>query len=594
MAPTLTSTKAKHLLTEVQKRLAKTRKELAHRQMDALKFYRAMPIQEEFHKSRAPVRIIRKGNRAGGSTATMMEVARAFRGMDPHGKYRKEGIIIWIVVWEEDNIGRTLYRMLFKPGLFKIIKDLNTNLWRAWNPENPSDVAREKEAKPAPPLIPIKTPSGERLVNFAWKKKGPHIFKLARHRGTGAEIHCFCSNSEPPMGDPVDLAVIDEDLKQDRKMISELQARIADNEGKIIWSVWPKSKNEALQSLTRQAEEERGKPDPDVVEFRLNFDQNLYIPMRARQRTLRMWAAQGEDVMRSRNTGDYMLDAVKMYPEFNLDIHGVPNVADPDCMERAAYDHNIDWFLRTRKVPDDWTRFLWIDPGYTVTAGLFLTVPPPELGDWLIAYDEIYLHNQTLKQFTTIVQQKLVTPPIQSIWAFGADWHFGRQTEWTGGKTRIQQMMESFKSHNVRSVTTGHGFRKGSDDVQGRITAVRTSLEMRRTVTGDQLAPRFRILRSKALDNKSACPNFEFEVNAYKKKFIHEESKDVPIDKDNHLMAAWEYGTHDPGTRYHRPRGKSMGNPTTVAIQAILSEITNTTDKDHFHMAAGPIPMGRG
>src|SRR6187455_363086 len=63
-------------------------------------------------------------------------------------------LLIWVVGYDERHIGGTIYRMLFKPGAFRIIQDRTTGEWRAWKPWELADKLREEETRPAPPLIP--------------------------------------------------------------------------------------------------------------------------------------------------------------------------------------------------------------------------------------------------------------------------------------------------------------------------------------------------------------------------------------------------------------------------------------------------------
>jgi hypothetical protein len=44
-----------------------------------------------------------------------------------------------------------LLQKLFKPGAFQIIRDEETGKWRVFRPDDPADMDREDEARPAPP-----------------------------------------------------------------------------------------------------------------------------------------------------------------------------------------------------------------------------------------------------------------------------------------------------------------------------------------------------------------------------------------------------------------------------------------------------------
>ena len=473
------------MVTARRRRKAAT-EELERRSMDALRVYEPMPSQKAFHASKAPVRVIRAGNRSGKTYAVAQETARAARRMDPHGKYPTDrGLFIWIIVFEEDNIGRTIFRMLFQPGCGNevfIIRDEETGKWRTWSEGYSRDRERIDERIVQPPLIPPEEIVGgstgmspAECKGFSWTNKGARIFKVCRLKN-GTEIRCYCSGSEPPMGDSVDLAVIDEDLKQDRRMVSELMARISTRGGRIIWSVWPKTKNIALQKLSKEAALQAGLPNPDIAEFRMKYSENMFISEEKKQITLRLWASQGEDVLKSRDEGDFGLDAVLMYPEFDLAVHAVPNVPDPKCLDRSRYHGNIDWFLRTREIPQDWCRFLWIDPGYTRMAVLWMAIQPPSLGDFVVAYRELYL---TQKTYATVAKEVARLSVGEQIRLFGIDDQQARKHSQQTGKTEKQQLSDEFKKVGMRSITTGFGFKKGSTNIQGRCAMVRSWLSLR-------------------------------------------------------------------------------------------------------------------
>ena len=56
---------------------------LSERKLEALKLYRPMPHQEEFHKCMASERIVLGGNRGGKSLAVAVEAAPKKRGRKP-------------------------------------------------------------------------------------------------------------------------------------------------------------------------------------------------------------------------------------------------------------------------------------------------------------------------------------------------------------------------------------------------------------------------------------------------------------------------------------------------------------------------------
>jgi hypothetical protein len=135
--------------------------ELASRRLEALRLYRPMPHQEEFHKSMVSERIVLGGNRGGKSLAVAVEAARAATGQDPYGKYPLEGGNIAIVGRNWPHIGLVIYPILFKAGAFRIIKDEETGEWRSIRQGDD-----KSKSKPAPPLIPPRL-----LKDMSWVLK---------------------------------------------------------------------------------------------------------------------------------------------------------------------------------------------------------------------------------------------------------------------------------------------------------------------------------------------------------------------------------------------------------------------------------------
>lgn len=135
------------------------------------------------------------------TVSTMMDLAWAVRGLHPYLTFPKKDGRAWVVAKSNKQIGEVLYRKLFRAGAFKIIKDRKTGLWRAYKPLDPDDLAREKEAKPAPPLIPPRA-----IKDFAWENKKLSVpAKVILHNGW--EISFFTSGSPPTQGADIDICL---------------------------------------------------------------------------------------------------------------------------------------------------------------------------------------------------------------------------------------------------------------------------------------------------------------------------------------------------------------------------------------------------
>ena len=509
--------------------------ENAQREKEPLNLYEALPAVEAFHRSLAWERLLRAGNRAGKTVAAMIELARAALGKDPYGKFPNDRpLTIWIICYKESQIGRTAYRLLFKPGAFDIIKDAVTGVWRTYHPWDPADVARKKEKRLAPPLIPRRYADPEK--DISWKNKKEEIWSSVKLNMPGSPmggtmIYAFpAGNIVPPSGDPVDAIVIDEDLVYP-KWMAELESRLSDRKGRLWWSGRPHGVNNAMKDLSDRAEEDRGLEHPDVEEFLFTFSGNPHIDPEEKRKRLKGWS---DEERRARDLGEFVMDDVLVYPTFHIDVHGVPKTDIDKKPERA-----LDEALLKKQIPPDWTRYMYVDPGHTVLAALFLAVPPPRIyGDHVVAYDELYIKNCDAVTFGKRVEQKVLGQQFRS---FIIDEHGGRLTDIGSGRRPKIQYSEQLKLRNIRSETTGWGFMAGSDDIEGRQTAARVWLVIREDGTS-----KFRVM-------KGRCPMLEWEFARFKKRICQDETEDKPRKGKDHLMHCFEYAAaHRP--RYHPPK----------------------------------------
>ncbi len=512
----------KRLGTFQRDELKEMQAELAGRRIEALRLYRPTDQQEAVHQCRASEILVLGGNRSGKSLCTFVEDARAVCGKDPHGKYAEKDGILVVIGKDWKHIGLVVYPLLFMAGAFKIIRDENTGEWRAYNPS--TDSAREKEAKPAPPLIP------PRMVS-----KKSWILKSARYIQSctltnGWQIYFFSSEGEPPQGFSASRVHIDEDVNNGDAWVPEMQARLSDRKGVLTWSAMPHSKNDALQSLAERADKlvEDGVENPDIVKFQLRFLDNPHIDDAEKRKRIEAWAALGEDVLRMRSEGEFISDSILCYPTFAMHVHG---------FERGDLDRNV--------VPEDWCRYAVIDPGHAVTSVLFGAVPPDE--SMLLVYDQLYIRNCNAIIFGEKMAEKCRG---QSFYAFLIDMHGGRIRDIGSGRLPVELYTEQLKKHGVASESTGHSFLAGCDDISARMAAVQNYLHIR-----PQGTPMLRILRG-------TCPDLEREIKRYKKQTQLVGGVYVVTDRPNtrgevHACQCLEYlCAYRP--RYHRPK-KDVG-----------------------------------
>lgn len=476
------------------------------RQTDALELFRVDSRQVTICKSKSRERLVRGGNRSGKTTITAAMLAAAIcdrpltshtgEKIDirrPHQKGRP--LTVWLIGYKNDHIGQTLYRVLFRAGLFKIIKDEETGLWRSYREE--TDKHRSMEAKQSPPLIPPRYIKG-----IFWENRGERVFTKVEivdpsTKELLAEIYAFSSMGEVKTGDPVDIIWIDEAIAY-ASHYAEWQARLIDRQGWIVWSSWPRMTNRALCELTDRAELEREHlqdgETPLVDEIVLTMSGNPHLPQESKDEALAGWS---EDERRARDLGEYLTDNLLMYGKFSRRVHTAIS-ADEET------EDELSRILRARggEPPADWTRELILDPGTTHPAVLLCAVPPPELGNYMVPYQEIYLPRLDADDLAARVR-----PEVEGYWfeRFIVDGRAARQTPMGFSHTISSEYSRAFESQQLRSRQTGFKFTPGSDDVQARIRVLQGWLTV-----GKKGFPKLRIVVHR-------CPQLCKQLERYEK-----------------------------------------------------------------------------
>ena len=490
--------------------------ELSERRLEALRLYVPMPKQDDFHKCMSSERLVIGGNRSGKSACSFVEDARAATGQDPYGKYPSEGGNLVIIGKNWQHIGMVVYPMLFKAGAFRIIKDQDTGKWRAFNPS--SDSSRQKDSKPAPPLIPPRL-----IKDMSWVQKNAGYLNKAE-LNNGWTIYCFSSEGEPPQGFQADLVHIDEDINNER-WVGEMQARLSDRKGRFVWSAMPWSKNDALLGLCERSDkaEELGQEVPLIKKFVLRFLDNDHIDPEEKKKNIERWSALGMDELRMRAEGEFTTESTLMYPTFNASVH---------MMQRSE--------LPDGRIPSDWTRYVGIDPGHAVMATLFLAIPPDEKF-WLI-YDELYIRNCNALIWGEQFCSKALE---QNIYTGIMDMHGGALRDLGSGRLPHELYSEELKKRKFRFQLTNTQFIPGSDDIQARTALVRQALHIK----GDGTT------KLKFLEG--GCPNLLREIKRYRKKTTTVNGQVYVTDEPQtrgevHACQVLEYlCANEP--RYHKP-----------------------------------------
>jgi len=462
------------------------------------------------------------------SLAGFVELARAVTGQDPHNKYPKEDGIAIVVGYEERHIGLVIYKYLFKRGAFKIIKDLQTGEWRSYRPWEQSDIDRKDEAKPAPPLIPMRF-----VKKFAWLKKSKNIFSQVEFTN-GWVLHAGNSTGEVIQGIQADLVHFDEDIER-AEWYDEMAARLLMRNGRIRWTAMPHEKNTCIDTICNRADS--GDKDFEVIQATI-FD-NPYMSDEARQKVIKTWKDQGHDVYRRRALGERTTDTIRMYGQFSEISHSAIN---PDEATQTPLQKVL---TRTvGEIPEGWCHYMSVDPGHTVCAVTFYAIPPPSLGsDQIVCYDECYIEGATASVFAKSVEPKIKKGYFH---AFIIDKHGGRLREIGTGILPEEQYSAALKELGLESHTTGSGFLAGLDHIAGRETNLRECLSLANGHPQIVVVP-------------ERVPNLVREMKAFKKKKIRGIVTDTGDRTGNtHAVETLEYAAA-ANLQFHKPPPPQAG-----------------------------------
>jgi hypothetical protein len=396
-------------------RLKEIAAHIADRKCMSLLMYEPLPFQDKFHKATEKEVILRKGNQTGGSLAGFVEIARAVLGMDPHDKYPKTDGVACCLGFGESHIGKVIYPYLFMAGKFLIIRDEVTNEWRTYRPWQ--DEHRKREAKKSPPLIPWRY-----VKSISWKNKSMRIFDRVDFT-TGWTLYAFNTSGLPShaQGFTATLIHIDEDT-DNAGWYDEMIARLTMSDtlygcqGRLRWTAMPHTKNDDLVRLMERCHDSEHDEKREAVCIGATVFDNIYMPKATREENVKIWKSQGEDVYRKRALGEMVVDSYLMYPTFDAYLHNVRRERDSDLpFFKVLRDAN--W-----QIPHEWAKYMVVDPGHGVCAVTYWAVPPEELGDVKICFDESYIPQATATIFGDAVAAKISDHLFQS---FIIDGHGG-------------------------------------------------------------------------------------------------------------------------------------------------------------------------
>ena len=516
IAKPIAGRKATPTLTDSQyQRLRALAKERIERRRESLKLWQPMATQNAFHNCTAKERIVYGSNRSGKTTCAAVEFARMVTGNHVHlsGKrLPKENGIAGIVGYDESHCGRVMYRKLFKPGAFRIIKDQISGEWRPYEPDGLDKGRPKQDGRPAPPLIPKRM-----VAEISWAKKKDGIPRKIILTN-GWELRFYSSKADPPQGDALHIYWFDEEIENE-SWYTEASRGLLDESGFFMWSATPHVGGDDLIDLHNRAE--KGINDPNCLtrEFFLLMFDNQHVSKADKDELVEKFKDKPE-AYRTRILGEFAAKAFKVYPEFSMDRHGFD-------IER----------LPGGRVPADWCRYVAIDPGFQVQCALFVAVPPPGVfrQKWYL-YDELYVERGSAAEFA---KQMEVKTRGQSFEAFIIDMRAGRVTTYGGEKPVEQIYRDSFRKVTVKdnkepvniwervNLST---FIPGADNPKAGVQAVKEALVIDSASESSQI-----------VFARGRLPNLEREMEKYHHKRVKGKITDQLTEKDNHCCDCVRY-----------------------------------------------------
>jgi hypothetical protein len=432
-----------------KRRLLAVLTRLASLNSESLALVKPLPHAEPFHASRKKVAIGDGGNQAAKSFHFALETARALCNCDPYGKYPKGGLAIFIG-YDEDHLADPIYKKLFKPGEFKLIRDEQTGLLRSvrldpTDPDqlDPYDLAHKEKWVDAPPLIPPRF-----IRRMAWEdsaKEIPRVTELT----TGWRILWRASGGKPPQGVQAALVWADEEIRHSTLWVNELIPRLIKTGGRFLWSATPREGGPELYELREKADA----GSPYVDRFTFLIDRNPY--MTPEEKLAFKSLLTSEDEVAVRYYGEYALVGRKIYQTY-----------DPSGV------HGCEPF----EIPPNWCRYAIVDPGTDFCATLLMAVDPDEKHGTV--YGGFVLRKAEASRWAYELKDRENGVQFQSIII---DERAGNQKSFNATETTAQRFAGAMKQAGLspRSMGSLAGFFPGASDLRSRTLALREWLILR-------------------------------------------------------------------------------------------------------------------
>jgi len=426
---------------------------------EALRLAIVLPHLAEFFETTCKWRLVYGANRSSKTFSCAIESARAWTGTDPHDKYPQANGNFIVVGHKENSIIR-IWRTVARPGAFKVIPDEHTGRTRAvrLDPNNPQcldpyDMAYRERWRDAPPLIPPRLIVGGKP---AWKDMSrglPHSLQLTN----GSRV-LFCAGghtSMPEQGDAYNGAWLDEEVPN-QEWFAEVHRGLTGLagppklHGKGIWSATAQTVSPQLLELRDQAQ----MGSPHVRVFHTSILQNPFIPESEREAFA---STLDDEAKRIRVQGIPAADDRRPY-----------GIYDPQGLHGYEFEDSA--------VPEDWARWVVLDPGVDYLGTLFIAVDPEERHQTI--YDGFEMRQATAARWAAELERR------QGDMKFAGciiDGRRGEQKHSTH-RTVADEHRKALDAAGVVFQQQGpmSGFFPGSTDVEARELALQRWLQVRR------------------------------------------------------------------------------------------------------------------
>lgn len=559
-----------------------------NRMVNAMAMFRPTVAQERFFRAMAASHTVTEvavtGRNRGGKSVSLavwfasvvMDVPVTMRNgeklhMRPE-RWRGEELLVWLVGYDWKHNGETLYRLLFRPGLFKIIQDPKTGLFRSFDPTNPLDVGRENQRRPSPPLIPE---SVQDLESRSWESRKDRQLQSVTLKKDGTRLVFYASTGEVAAGNPVHVIWVDEKISSD-SYYPEWLMRLVDYQGRIVWSSWPTlSPSGAFAELLGRADDQKDQPNPRALSFQFRKGDNPYTENETLDYAL---STMSDEEAAARGDGESNISRWLIYPRFSPDLHrayGEKRDGD-DLLARVLRENN-------GMPPSDWTRYGILDPGNVNCAFLKIAIPPPSFGTiivngeqtsaFVVAYKEYYFHYKTAAECAEIIAADSEGEVFEDI---TCDAHAYRITPMGMAGTTVGRLYEdAFIQWKLTSNRRGTSFSLGGDDVAVRQANLNGWMNIRPVTVKQYQSPTAVIVEAPRLRIVAAnCPVLIKHLGKMKrKKDQHDQPMDVMADHQQVDMAvALEYAAIKRDLIYVPVISKT---PETMDLKSIATHFQN-------------------